>query len=137
MIIHGCSPKYQFYDYFQVTVRRNLEYQDMMRTINNFSKMEDHNYGEMCVVIILSHGNDGGLINAADGKVVSTEYVLRRFNNDACPALKGKPKFFVLQACRGDEVNTRYMYSRYLSRFFDCLANPNLSATLATDQKWP
>ena len=38
------------------------------------------------------------------GKVVSTEYVLRRFNNDACPALKGKPKFFVLQACRGDEV---------------------------------
>ena len=25
---------------------------------------------------------------------------------------------------------------RYLSRFFDCLAHPNLSATLATDQKW-
>ena len=24
---------------------------------------------------------------------------------------------------------------RYLSRFFDCLAHPNLSATLATDQK--
>ena len=22
-------------------------------------------------------------------------------------------------------------------RFFDCLAHPNLSATLATDQKWP
>ena len=81
----------------------------MMRTINNFSKMEDHIYSQMCVVIILSHGNDGGLINAADGKVVSTEYVLRRFNNDACPALKGKPKFFVLQACRGDEVNTRYI----------------------------
>ena len=86
----------------KVTVRRNLEYQDMMRTINGFSKSDDH----MCVVIILSHGNDGGLINAADGKSVSTEYVLRRFNNDACPALKGKPKFFILQACRGDEVNT-------------------------------
>ena len=83
----------------------------MMRTVNNFSKMEEHNYGQMCVVIILSHGNDGGLINAADGKVVSTEYVLRRFNNDACPALKGKPKFFVLQACRGDEVNTGCLYS--------------------------
>ena len=81
----------------------------MMRTINSFSKLEDHIYGQMCIVIILSHGNDGGLINAADGKVVSTEYVLRRFNNDACPALKGKPKFFVLQACRGDEVNTRYI----------------------------
>jgi len=94
---------------FKVTVRRNLEYQDMMRTINNFSKMEDHIYSQMCIVIILSHGNDGGLINAADGKVVSTEYVLRRFNNDACPALKGKPKFFVLQACRGDEVDFGYV----------------------------
>ena len=26
---------------------------------------------------------------------------------------------------------------RYHSRFFDCLAHPNLSAVLATDQKWP
>ena len=26
---------------------------------------------------------------------------------------------------------------RYLLRFFDCLAHPNLSATFATDQKWP
>ena len=25
------------------------------------------------------------------------------------------------------------LINRYLSRFFDCLANPNLSATLATD----
>ena len=27
--------------------------------------------------------------------------------------------------------------SRYHSRCFDCIAHPNLSATLATDQKWP
>ena len=32
---------------------------------------------------------------------------------------------------------TPYMHIRYLLRFFDCLAHPNLSATLATDQKWP
>ena len=29
------------------------------------------------------------------------------------------------------------MKTRHLLRFFDCLAHPNLSATLATDQKWP
>ena len=27
--------------------------------------------------------------------------------------------------------------NRYLLRFFDCLVHPNLSATFATDQKWP
>ena len=31
--------------------------------------------------------------------------MLRRFNNEGCPALKGKPKFFILQACRGDECD--------------------------------
>ena len=30
---------------------------------------------------------------------------------------------------------TPYVSSRYHSRFFDCLAHPNISATLATDQK--
>ena len=57
------------------------------------------------VVIILSHGEDGGLIYASDGREVSTEYLLRRFNNDSCQPLKGKPKFFVFQACRGDDVD--------------------------------
>ena len=30
-----------------------------------------------------------------------------------------------------------YLPNRYLLRFFDCLAHPNLSATFATDQKLP
>lgn len=90
---------------FKVTLRRNLGYQEMMTTINNFSKSPDHENSQMCVIIVLSHGNAGGLINSSDGKEVSTEYVLRKFNNDACPLLKGKPKFFIFQACRGDEVD--------------------------------
>ena len=36
---------------------------------------------------------------------------------------------------------TNYAFSKLRekvsTRFFDCLAHPNLSATLATDQKWP
>ena len=41
-----------------------------MRTINNFSDLPDHAEGQMCVIIILSHGEDGGLIYAADGREV-------------------------------------------------------------------
>ena len=29
------------------------------------------------------------------------------------------------------------LHNRYLLRFFDCLAHPNISAAFATDQKWP
>ena len=35
-----------------------------------------------------------------------------------------------------DWISRRVM-NRYLWRFFDCLAHPNLSATFAPDEKWP
>ena len=34
-----------------------------------------------------------------------------------------------------DIFRAMQMHIRYLLRFFDCLAHPNLSATFATDQK--
>ena len=34
------------------------------------------------------------------------------------------------------EYKVDRFYIRYLSRFFDCLVHPNLSATLGTGQKW-
>ena len=33
---------------FRVTLRRNLNYNDMMRTINNFSDLLDHSDAQMC-----------------------------------------------------------------------------------------
>lgn len=48
---------------------------------------------------------DKGLTISSLELQLPTEYVLRRFNNDSCKKLKGKPKFFVFQACRGDEVD--------------------------------
>lgn len=89
---------------FRVTVRRNLPYYDMITEIQKFSNKTEHASCDMTVVAILSHGRHG-LIAAADGRELETEWVLRQFNNDGCPALKSKPKFFIFQACRGDEAD--------------------------------
>ena len=43
--------------------------------------------------------------------------------------------FLVLLSWLQFKINIVDMYIRHHSRFFDCLAHPNLSATLATDQK--
>jgi len=89
---------------FRVTLRRNLPYYDMITEIQKFASKDDHSLGDMTVVAILSHGRHG-LIAAADGREIETEWVLRQFNNDGCPKLRGKPKFFIFQACRGDEAD--------------------------------
>lgn len=89
---------------FKVTLRRNLSYRDMMIDIKTFATNPQHSECDMTVVCILSHGRHG-LIASADGREVGTEWVLRQFNNDGCPSLRGKPKWFILQACRGDEAD--------------------------------
>ena len=52
----------------------------MMSTLNNFTKMPEHNEGEMCVIALLSHGQADGLINAADGRSVNKSTLLAIIN---------------------------------------------------------
>jgi hypothetical protein len=42
------------------------------------------------------------VVYAADGQSINMEYIYEFFNNRNCPLLRGKPKFFIVQACRGD-----------------------------------
>ncbi|XP_076016378.1 caspase-14-like isoform X2 [Genypterus blacodes] len=50
-------------------------------------------------IFIMAHGTLGH-INMRDGKLeLST--IFEMFDNRHCPALRGKPKLFVIQACRG------------------------------------
>ena len=47
-------------------------------------------------------------------------------------------KLSLIKTNLGPKLNlSKHVCNRYHSRFFYCLAHPNLSATLATDQKWP
>ena len=44
---------------------------------------------------------------------------------------------YVLNVWVIGRFNSIWLNTRYLLRFFDCLAHPNLSATFTTDDKWP
>ena len=52
-----------------------------------------------------------GLVAAADGREIETEWVIRCFNNLECPNLKGKPKFFVLQVGKVLVVHITALYA--------------------------
>lgn len=60
----------------------------------------DHSKLDCMVVAILSHG-ENGQIYGTDGVLVSVEDITSYFTGTKCPTLAGKPKVFIMQACRG------------------------------------
>ena len=87
---------------FQVTERSNLTYQEMMMEVRSFASKEEHGEADMAAVVVMSHGREG-VVCTTDHRMVQIDWILKQFNNDECPRLRGKPKLFVFQACRGDD----------------------------------
>jgi len=86
---------------FDVTVRKNLALGPFYREITEFCCNKMNAEADMAIVVILSHGKDG-FVYSADGQSINMEYIYEFFNNRNCPLLRGKPKFFIVQSCRGD-----------------------------------
>merc|ERR1719186_576472 len=89
---------------FKVLVRRNLKKDDMRKELMRFSELEDHKACDMAIVCVCSHGLDKDRIITSDCREVDVrEDIMSKFNNEECENLKGKPKIFIFQACRGSK----------------------------------
>eukprot|EP00794_Sanderia_malayensis_P018144 gene18144-19954_t len=62
----------------------------------DFSKMDSFFF------FILSHGNEKGILGV-DEEPLPIEAITGLFTADKCPTLANKPKFFIIQACRGEK----------------------------------
>ncbi|ESO83598.1 hypothetical protein LOTGIDRAFT_133150, partial [Lottia gigantea] len=62
--------------------------------------LKDHENSDACFICLLSHGEEG-YIYGTDGEMLALNQIFDLFNNNKCPLLKGKPKIFIVQACRG------------------------------------
>ncbi len=101
--------------HFKVEHRQNLTRLEFYQTLEAFAGLDDHREADMMILAVLSHGRDGHVF-ATDGTVVEVETIYEKFNNMRCPHLRGKPKFFIIQACRGD--NSGKYQNQCLLRLF-------------------
>ena len=61
-------------------------------------------YKHQCclVVAVMSHGTCEGILGV-DGQIVTVRQLMAYFTSRACQSLAGKPKIFIIQACRSTE----------------------------------
>ena len=81
---------------------------------------------DSCMIAILSHGKKGNVIFGTDGCLgylghqncpqngtfITTDDLRQLFSSSICRAMEGKPKLFIIQACRGGK-------SVFLKKFID------------------
>lgn len=69
------------------------------------------NYASMdcAIVVFMSHGttvNGEHVVYCADGETINVSSIIERFNGEhSSPSLRGKPKFFIIQSCRGSDTD--------------------------------
>ncbi|BFZ23506.1 hypothetical protein BsWGS_26545 [Bradybaena similaris] len=98
---------------FRVFPFQNRTAEEMKAHLEEFAQSPDLNQLSSLAVVILSHGGPNDSIYGQDGAVANncpvpgtfiTRLELQRiFNTTNCPSMKGKPKLFIIQACRGED----------------------------------
>ncbi|ODN01038.1 Caspase-1, partial [Orchesella cincta] len=84
---------------FQVITHDNLKRQKFDKVLDKLRR-EDHSDADCLVVAIMTHG-EKNTIYLSDGTQLPVNLIWEKFEANACPTLAGKPKIFIIQACRG------------------------------------
>ncbi len=65
----------------------------------------DHSSYDSFICCIMSHGKEGHILGS-DNEKISLNDIASLLNGDICKNLLDKPKIFIIQACRGTQIET-------------------------------
>ncbi|KAL4221291.1 luteolysis [Mactra antiquata] len=86
---------------FYVEVRQNLTATEIKLNLRLLSQYDKLHNVDCLAVAMLTHGNEDYLYGV-DGNYIHVYDVFGSFTAENCQALHHKPKFFIINACRGD-----------------------------------
>ena len=88
---------------FNVIIRNNMTVKQLKKIFEDMS-LTDHTQNDCFLCVILSHGDDGGIIYGTDGSVNLNDLISYILPNK-CASLAGKPKLFFVQASLGNKLD--------------------------------
>ncbi|KAL2735455.1 caspase-like [Vespula squamosa] len=88
---------------FEINIHTNYKRKKIFRTLARVSKM-DHSDHDCLAIVVMTHGNSGILYAYDEGYKIHEFWSM--FATKNCPSLKGKPKLFFIQACRGNDTDS-------------------------------
>ncbi|VDD79553.1 unnamed protein product [Mesocestoides corti] len=98
-----------------VEVLLDPDFRSLDSSLKAFIRSPNHNKVDAGGLIVMSHGLQD-YIYTSDGKLFAINDILNVFTNKSLPALAGKPKFILFQACRGEEKDRGCMLTSDVTR---------------------
>ncbi|XP_054550540.1 caspase-6 isoform X2 [Talpa occidentalis] len=85
---------------FEVKCFNDLKAEEVLEKIYEVST-SSHADADCFLCVFLSHGEGNHIY--AHNAIIEISYLTELFKGDKCQSLVGKPKIFIIQACRGDK----------------------------------
>nr|AWV55760.1 cysteinyl aspartate specific proteinase 3 [Eriocheir sinensis] len=91
---------------YLVTVWVNLDKEDTKLALKSFRNSKELGKVDCAVVCVLSHGTNTDTFITYYGEEMTVGEVYDFFTDEQCPSLRGKPKLFLFNFCRGKCIET-------------------------------
>lgn len=92
---------------FDVTDYNNFTTREIMNTLSEVAK-EDHTDYDCICITVMSHGSMSFIFSK--DTLYQHDSLWKHFAPDNCPTLAGKPKIFIIQACKGQGFDEGYTF---------------------------
>ncbi|KAK4319835.1 hypothetical protein Pmani_009253 [Petrolisthes manimaculis] len=94
---------------YTVVSHADLTLDQTLKSLDKFCSNDNLKKVDAAVVCFLSHGKNENTFYTSDDKTMTVTQVQEKFLDSKCPKLKGKPKLFLFNFCRGNKVEKGYL----------------------------
>ncbi|XP_041731078.2 caspase-14-like [Coregonus clupeaformis] len=95
--------KQLFTDYgFLYEIEIDKTAKEMKKAVSDFRDAINRSTEDIsCVFVVTTSHGTRDVITGVDNKSLSVKDIIQPFGDELCPKMKGKPKVFIINACRG------------------------------------